>query len=45
MHTAYRKLISREFTQGPAHQYQSRIQQLATQIVECRGTAASVLVP
>ena len=33
-HTAYRKLISREFTQGPARQYQFRIQQLATQIVD-----------
>ena len=33
-HTAYRKLISREFTQGPARQYQSRIQQLATRIVD-----------
>ncbi len=33
-HTAYRKLISREFTQGPARRYQARIQQLATQIVD-----------
>ncbi len=33
-HTAYRKLISREFTQGPARQYNERITQLATQIVD-----------
>ena len=33
-HTAYRKLISREFTQGPARRYQARIQQLAKRIVD-----------
>ena len=33
-HTTYRKLISREFTQGPAQLYNARIQQLATQIVD-----------
>lgn len=33
-HTAYRKLISREFTQGPAKNYNARIEQLATQIVD-----------
>ncbi|MFT5100774.1 MAG: cytochrome P450 [Candidatus Azotimanducaceae bacterium] len=33
-HTAYRKLISREFTQGPANKYKVRIKQLATEIVD-----------
>lgn len=33
-HTAYRKLISREFTQGPANKYNARIKQLAAQIVD-----------
>lgn len=33
-HTAYRKLISREFTQGPAKHYNQRIKELATQIVD-----------
>ncbi|MGE0621887.1 MAG: cytochrome P450 [Pseudomonadales bacterium] len=33
-HTAYRKLISREFTQGPAKHYNGRIEELATQIVD-----------
>ncbi|MBO6565623.1 MAG: cytochrome P450 [Pseudomonadales bacterium] len=33
-HTAYRKLISREFTQGPARHYNERIEQLAEQIVD-----------
>ena len=33
-HTAYRKLISREFIQGPANQYNPRIEELATQIVD-----------
>jgi len=33
-HTTYRKLISREFTQGPAKSYNARIEQLATQIVD-----------
>ncbi|MGD8417004.1 MAG: cytochrome P450 [Pseudomonadales bacterium] len=33
-HTAYRKLISREFTQGPAKHYNARIQELATGIVD-----------
>ena len=33
-HTAYRKLISREFTQGPARHYNKRIEQLAKQIVD-----------
>ena len=33
-HTAYRKLISREFTQGPANQYGRRIKELAAQIVD-----------
>lgn len=33
-HTAYRKLISREFTQGPARNYSPRIAELATQIVD-----------
>lgn len=33
-HTAYRKLISREFTQGPAKHYNARITELATQIVD-----------
>jgi len=33
-HTAYRKLISREFTQGPAKHYSQRIKELATQIVD-----------
>lgn len=33
-HTTYRKLISREFTQGPARKYVARIQQLATEIVD-----------
>jgi cytochrome P450 len=33
-HTAYRKLISREFTQGPANHYNARIKQLATEIVD-----------
>lgn len=33
-HTAYRKLISREFTQGPAKNYNQRINELATQIVD-----------
>lgn len=33
-HTAYRKLISREFTQGPAKHYNERIEMLARQIVD-----------
>lgn len=33
-HTAYRKLISREFTQGPARHYRGRIEELAKQIVD-----------
>ncbi len=33
-HTACRKLISREFTQGPAKNYSSRIKELATRIVD-----------
>ncbi len=33
-HTAYRKLISREFTQGPARDYNERICELARQIVD-----------
>jgi cytochrome P450 len=33
-HTAYRKLISREFTQGPAQRYESQIRLLAQQIVD-----------
>ena len=33
-HTAYRKLISREFTQGPAKHYTARIEQLATKILD-----------
>ncbi len=33
-HTAYRKLISREFTQGPARNYEARIRELSTQIVD-----------
>ena len=33
-HTTYRKLLSREFTQGPARKYASRIRELATQIVD-----------
>jgi len=33
-HTAYRKLISREFTQGPVNQYEHRIKELAAQIVD-----------
>ena len=33
-HTAYRKLISREFTQGPARAYLGRIEALARQIVD-----------
>ena len=33
-HTAYRKLISREFTQGPANKYNARIKQLATEIID-----------
>lgn len=33
-HTAYRKLISREFTQGPAKHYNDRIEVLARQIVD-----------
>lgn len=33
-HTAYRKLISREFTQGPARHYGQRIELLAKQIVD-----------
>lgn len=33
-HTAYRKLISRYFTQGPARHYNERIEQLAKQIVD-----------
>lgn len=33
-HTSYRKLISREFTQGPAKKYNVRINELATQIVD-----------
>ena len=33
-HTAYRKLISREFTQGPARAYDGRIKELAKQIVD-----------
>lgn len=34
MHTEYRKLISREFTQGPAEGHRSRFEELATQIVD-----------
>ena len=33
-HTAYRKLISREFTQGPARHYNERIEELAREIVD-----------
>ncbi len=33
-HTAYRKLISREFTQGPAQRYDIQIRALAQQIVD-----------
>lgn len=33
-HTAYRKLISRAFTQGPARAYEARIKMLAKQIVD-----------
>ena len=33
-HTAYRKLISREFTQGPARNYVAQIEKLAKQIVD-----------
>jgi len=33
-HTSYRKLISREFTQGPARHYNRRIEELASQIVD-----------
>ncbi|MGV0034326.1 MAG: cytochrome P450 [Candidatus Azotimanducaceae bacterium WSBS_2022_MAG_OTU7] len=33
-HTAYRKLISREFTQGPAKHYNTRIRELASGIVD-----------
>ena len=33
-HTDYRKLISREFTQGPAKQYKIRIEELANKIVD-----------
>ena len=33
-HTNYRKLISREFTQGPAKQYKIRIEELANKIVD-----------
>lgn len=33
-HTAYRKLISREFTQGPARHYSTQIERLARQIVD-----------
>ena len=33
-HTIYRKLISREFTQGPVREYSQRIEQLATDIVD-----------
>ncbi|HKI74388.1 MAG TPA: cytochrome P450 [Pseudomonadales bacterium] len=33
-HTAYRKLISREFIQGPARKYSPRIAELATAIVD-----------
>ena len=33
-HTIYRKLISREFTQGPVREYNRRIEQLATEIVD-----------
>jgi cytochrome P450 len=33
-HTTYRKIISREFTQGPVRNYTPRIEQLATQIVD-----------
>lgn len=33
-HTTYRKIISREFTQGPVKAYSPRIRQLATQIVD-----------
>ena len=33
-HTAYRKLISREFTQGPAKHYTARIEELATKILD-----------
>lgn len=33
-HTSYRKLISREFTQGPARHYNERITALARQIVD-----------
>ena len=33
-HTTYRKLISREFTQGPARHYNQRIEELAKEIVD-----------
>ena len=33
-HTMHRKLISREFTQGPVREYNRRIEQLATDIVD-----------
>lgn len=33
-HTTYRKLISREFTQGPARNYSPRIHELASRIVD-----------
>ena len=33
-HTMHRKLISREFTQGPVREYNRRIEQLATNIVD-----------
>ena len=33
-HTIHRKLISREFTQGPVRGYNRRIEQLATDIVD-----------
>ena len=33
-HTSYRKLISREFTQGPARKYNARISELAKGIVD-----------
>ena len=33
-HTIHRKLISREFTQGPVREYNRRIEQLATDIVD-----------
>jgi cytochrome P450 len=33
-HTTYRKLISREFTQGPAKHYTARIEELATRILD-----------